>query len=241
METVKLKNALKPLYQSLVKSVSSFTYDKAYFCVQWGKKFPKEKNKGLMFVGRAVNGWISKNEDVDIQFGDTDEAIFNIEEQMIWVYEQAGEGKGYNSNRSAFWRVIQGISDSFYPSESLNYVAWSNVCKVSPWEGGNPDNPLYYAQLSSCQEIFKKEVEILSPKVVIFFTGEGWAIDFLKYLNGEQNPKSVEKVVWDKKYKYQCVVYNINGTIYILSEHPQGKKEKNHIQCIKELIEKYSK
>ena len=54
----KLKSELSPLYDKLIKDVENEQpAEKAFFCMQWGKNFPNADNDGLMFVGRATNGW----------------------------------------------------------------------------------------------------------------------------------------------------------------------------------------
>ena len=233
--TEKLRNELKPLYEKLLKNVAEFDYDKATFCLQWGENFPLEKHCGVMFAGRATNGWVTDCEDVDVLFGDSEDAIFNRHDQMKWVENLSGNTKGYNTRKSAFWRVIKKITKELYPEPWYSHVAWSNVCKVAPWKGGNPNDSLYYAQLSDCKKIFAKEIELLSPKVVVLFTGEEWAIDLLRYMNGEVGTKSIYKQKWAN---YVCKVYQINGVIYIRTEHPQGKSEDAHAQCIVDIVKR---
>lgn len=230
-----LRKELKPLYENLLKNVAEFDYDKATFCLQWGENFPLEKHCGVLFVGRATNGWVTDCENVDVLFGDSEDAIFNRHDQMKWVENLSGNTKGYNTRKSAFWRVIKKITKELYPEPWYSHVAWSNVCKVAPWKGGNPNDSLYYAQLSDCKKIFAKEIELLSPKAVVLFTGEGWAIDLLRYMNGEVGTKSIYKQKWAN---YECKVYQINGVIYIRTEHPQGKSEDAHVQCIVDIVKR---
>ena len=74
---------------------------------------------------------------------------------------------------------------------------------------------------------------MLSPKFVVMFTGKSWAIDFLMYLNDNKEPISIKQLNWDR---YQCNVYYINDTYFIVTEHPQGKKEAIHAECIINFI-----
>lgn len=240
-----LRKELKPLYENLLKNVAEFEYDKETFCMQWGENFPFEEHSGVMFVGRATNGWVTDCEDVDVLFGDSEDAIFNRPDQMKWVENLSGNTEGYNTRKSAFWRVIKKITKELYPEELYpepwySHVAWSNVCKVAPKEGRNP-NPndyLYDAQLSDCKKIFAKEIELLSPKVVVLFTGERWSSNLLTYMNGEVETKSIYDQEWANYY--ECKVYQINGVIYICTEHPQGKSEDAHVQCIVDIVKRYN-
>lgn len=229
-----LKSSLLPLYKELL---SGNTFDNVCtFCVQWGKNFPDKKNTGILFIGKAVNGWINDETDVNVLFGDSSKKIFDICDQMEWVYNLEGNNDGYNTNKSSFWRVIKRISQKFYQNEEwYSYIAWSNLCKIAPFKGGNPNDMLYNEQLSSCQKILAKEIEIFSPKFVVMLTS-GWENDFLYYLNGNIHTKSEEKLNWDD---YQTKLYKIKDTIYIASQHPQGKNEKKHIDVITNLINKY--
>ncbi len=127
----KLKTILKPLYTELLNHASK---QDCTFCVQWGKKFPVENNEGILFVGRATNGWASEF-DVDKMFDDDNpDRIFNHPEQMVWMEQNRFAPQGeYNNNRSAFLRVIRKTACHFFSSDEwYEYVAWSNLCKLAP-------------------------------------------------------------------------------------------------------------
>lgn len=59
-----------------------------------------------MFVGRATNGWVTDCEDVDVLFGDTEDAIFNHHDEIKWVENLLGNTNGYNTRKSAFWHKV---------------------------------------------------------------------------------------------------------------------------------------
>lgn len=232
----KLREQLLPLYENLKSDVADLRPGKdeggkAYFCMQWGKNFPEEANKGLLFVGRAVNGW--KVPDYELK---TFEQIFNLPDQMQWVENQEGasDSNSYNTNRSAFWNVIRETVRNYYPNNWSSYTAWSNVAKVSPWNGGNPSDSLYQAQIEDCKKIFDAEMEFLSPKFVIFLTGYNWAKDILSHLNGDKEPKPIEEKAWGQKYAAR--LYNISGLNCIVSEHPMGKPQDGHVECLTGII-----
>ena len=228
--TEKLKEALVPLYKEL--SVIAQPADSA-FCVQWGRNYPIKPNEGILFVGKAVNGW-KEFDEIDVLFGNGATRIFNEDDQMQWVENQEGGPNGlYNTSKSAFWRVIKKISQTFYPDNWSSYVAWSNLCKVAPLKGGNPNNTLFYKQLDSCQRILEKEIEILSPKYVVMLTS-GWEKDFLYFLNGNQTPKAIHTETWSGGYETN--VYRIKDTVFIASPHPQGKDEQTHAEVITRLL-----
>ena len=81
-----LYDELKPLYEQLLEDVSyencpSRPDEICTFCAQWGDKY--EANDGVIFYGRAVNGW-GTNENInslfpqDFQNPNDEERTFNI-------------------------------------------------------------------------------------------------------------------------------------------------------------------
>jgi len=222
-----IRQELIPLYEELLDN-NSFGYVLP-FCIQWGENFPSAKNEGILFIGRAVNGWDTYETDVNILFGNSDERIFARDNQMKWV--STGEGcQGYNSKRSAFWRVIKEITQNFYPKDDwYSYVAWSNLYKLN--QGGNPKAKLRYEQFDTCKRILKKEIEIFSPKFVVMLTSN-WERYFLTFLNDNKNPECE----LTKNWGFETRLYKINGVVYIVSPHPQGKKENPHVEAIFNLI-----
>lgn len=228
----KLRNELKPLYQKLLTQVNFD--DVCTFCIQWGKNFSTEEGKGILFVGKAVNSWVNDEKDINILFGDTSKRIFARNDQMDWINDLEGPNDHYNTKKSAFWRVIKRISTHYFPTKWYSNVAWSNLCKIAPYsKGGNPNDKLYYQQLNLCQQILSKEIEILSPKVVVMLTS-GWDKDFLNYLNNNKEPKSDLTIKWSG---YESKLYIINKVNYIVSHHPQGKNENHHVNAIIKLID----
>ena len=229
-----IKKDLHPLYRDML--VKNTTQKPCIFCIQWGECYPDEKERGIIFVGKACNGWYDKSDDVDILFGDSENRIFALDDQMKWVKDREG-GKAenkYNTNKSAFWRVIKKVSQKYYPEDSwYSHVAWSNLYKLSKGEG-NPTKKYMNEQYESCLEIYKKEIEIFSPKFVVMFTS-GWEDGFLKYLNEGKSCECIESINWG----HMTNLYKINGVYFIATQHPQGKIEDKHVDVITRLINKY--
>ena len=231
----RLKASLFPLYQKLLDENS--LQGLAAFCVQWGREWGKipssSQSPSMLFIGKATNGWGGNGQDVNIIFDpEREDGAFARKDQMEWVENMAGRRDVYNTNKSAFWRMIREISTNFFPNHWWEYVAWSNLYKLAPAHQGNPSAKLRKAQLESCKEILETEIQVLSPQNVVFFTS-GWETDFLKYLNGGIAPTPVITKGWDK---YFTSMYEIKERKYIVSPHPQGKRENVHRQVICEMI-----
>jgi hypothetical protein len=243
-----LEKQLKPLYLNLIEDVKNIQGPKYTFAVQWGKSYPTNNNEGIIFVGRATNTWGEPEENPDIEkiFGlDEKYAIFNLPDQMTWVNR---DWDTY-SHKSAFWRVIRRVSQYYHPvnennpCNDLEHVAWSNICKIQKDSGKNPSGRIFDNQIVRCQEIFKVELDTLSPKFVVMFVGNFGKREILSYLNGGDMPTMIERVPWNSNNVngYNICVYKIDSTIFLCTEHPQGKDESSHVKCLISLINKYSK
>jgi hypothetical protein len=228
----KIKTEILPLYKSLLEE-NTFK-DICTFSFQWGKNYPFDDKAGILFVGKAVNSWVTEETDVEKIFDiNNSERIFARDDQMEWVNNLSGNIEGYNTRKSAFWRVVKRVSETFYPKNWYDNVAWTNLYKIAPFSGGNPNGKLQKAQREYCFSILKKEIEILTPQYVIMLTS-GWEWSFLRYLNDNKEVHVVETKNWGK---YTTSTTQINGVNYIFSQHPQGKKEWDHRNAIVELID----
>lgn len=230
------KNTVKPLYNDLW--LPHKNSDKRAFIAQWGSQYPKEDNTGILFVGKATYGWkkIKNHEDL---FSTENQLFMHAEEQMQWILNSKRNkniDKKYNSNKSAFWRLVESITkDLTTPNENwIKSIAWSNLYKVAATKG-NPNEQLKKDQLQLCQQILDAEINFFSPKYIILLTS-GWENYFLKSLNKGSMPVPITEFSWGKKKKYITRAYKIDNRIFITSHHPQGKPGKLHQQAICELI-----
>lgn len=136
--TSKFKQELKALYEDLKKDCEA---DERLvpFIHQAGKEFPLESNTGIMFYGRATNGW-DGTWDIDNLFDE----YWMPDDSIAWVNDASGDEneKNYNSNRSQFWQVIKGVTTHFWGNEWEKYCVWSNVCKAAPYKGKNPSDAI---------------------------------------------------------------------------------------------------
>lgn len=237
IDKTKLADKLKPLYQEMFDTVDE-AKDENYikFCIQWGEEFPVNDHEGIMFYGRANNGWMCYDTTADDVFDPNNpDRAFARDDQMVWVEESASPDSGYNTNSSAFWRVIRSVAKEFYPDNELQKIAWSNLCKIAPAES-NPSDTLYYGQLPSAAKVMSAEIDYFSPKHVVLLTGEGWALPFLRQIFGTDELKVVDSAIFGGASSYDIKVYENDGVYYYVSEHPQGKNESTHVEALVKLI-----
>jgi hypothetical protein len=240
--------SLKKLYIDLINCISNNRNnfresDLCLFTPAKGREYDGE----ILFVGRSPNGWdykIKKENDEDykrliddISPKYDDERVNNLN----WVEEAWGrKEKGmYNTKKSAFWRVIIKITKSFYQREDIKMVhkvSWNNLYKVSHAERGNPSSKLAKVQLDLCISILNLEIEDCNPKHVIFLTGmNGWAGNFLKMEEFINLTDEFIKAQADKPKFLEFIGVNKNSKrVYIVSQHPQRKKED---PLVKEILE----
>lgn len=219
---------LKPLYQKLLEATPSQAKDLCTFFPQAGKNYLQAPCR-ILVVGKAVNGWCKGSTDSDIETLFSPEGIVNRPDEMIWINKlwQSTQSNKYNTRKSAFWRVIKGVSTQVCQKEDWwNWIAWNNLYKRAPSKGGNPSAKLRKGQLNLCKEILEKEIKFLNPNIIIFFTS-GWENPFLAIETPSQ------EIIWGK---YRLKKFQYQNRIYIQTVHPQGKNEKEHIEHILSLI-----
>ena len=186
----------------------------------------------LMVVGRAVNGWkeISPIEmsspDRRRQFVNAAGSVQNDQCPMQWVLDSWGNERGYNTARSAFWRVIKDVvhscaaeTESDWPS----HLVWSNLYKVAPSEGGNPSGSLQQVQFEGCKALLKLEIESFTPARLLFLTGWAWAAPFLAEsdVSPTQHGTHVQATGhWPVGERQSRVV---------VASHPQGKPHREWV------------
>ncbi|MEL6477322.1 MAG: hypothetical protein AAFR17_08330 [Pseudomonadota bacterium] len=152
----------------------------------------------LMVIGRAGNGGATNfcaKPGADDSQPVTDAAaaraltdtLFGSETcPLSWVVDQAGDTDkdGYNTNKSAFWRIARRVLAELTASgeDWSSHLAWSNLYKVAPWEGGNPGAKLMDYQWGLAARLLRAELDLFQPRHILFVTGgyETWFLPFLQ-------------------------------------------------------------
>lgn len=137
----------------------------------------------LFVIGRAVNGWSCLQCKTEQEFGDAAKRKFNevgfqwienTEEGFKALHNKPKEGdKPYFLSSSPFWRVAYKIWCGLTHSdggEFIKRIAWSNLYKISPKEGGNPTNTTCKRQFEACKEILEAEIKAYRPTHILIIT-----------------------------------------------------------------------
>ena len=144
----------------------------------------------LMVIGQATNGWEGQIDVQQLKYPDyrtrvmkkaravADSGICNLATRcpMLWVTDQWQDKRKNATGKSPFWRVIREVVDRLnlgdvntddWPSA----LAWSNLYKVAPKDGGNPVQRFRAGQEPGVFDLLKREVEEFAPRRVLVLTG----------------------------------------------------------------------
>lgn len=179
---------LEELYSKMIDGLDDEIRKKglAYFVGMAGKGYGEDLSVRLMLIGRTVNGWsneiLSKEEEKPGNTRNTYTGDGN--EEFKWVRIDscggltAGKNDDYRLSRSPFWRtakqVLSELSGEELPVKWVDDIAWSNLYKVAPRDGGNPDNKLCAAQIEMCKDILQEEIRELRPTHIFMPVGWSW-------------------------------------------------------------------
>lgn len=199
-----------------------------------------KNGRKLMVVGRAVNSWgdgksTAELQDLDARKNVMDGVFYPDGEcQMAWVVRDAGASDQYNTNRSAFWRVIRQVSRGLgvwqdgQEDEWSSHLVWSNLYKISPHAGGNPSNKLCEIQEPGCIDLLREEIREYAPERIVFLTGMGWAWPFMKGLGAEL--QAADGLV--EAIGTISVPGADKETSFVVARHPQGKAESEWVEAV---------
>jgi len=193
----------------------------------------------LMVMGRAVNGgWsgcrvdevgdpVARKEVVDETIG-----VGRLRDKcpMLWVTEKWGtQSPGYNTKKSAFWRVIRAVvselaiadvEDRRWPSS----LVWTNLYKLAPEAGGNPSASLCRMQTAECVKLLELEIAEWKPKRILMLTGLDWGrclIDKLRAVEAAGAGGDFVDFVGDAVLEDR----DRHSVRIVVAKHPQGKPE----------------
>jgi hypothetical protein len=198
--------------------------------------------KGLLIVGRAVNGWtdgwaegdhpstevareVLVNEQRETQHADGEHC------PMSWVVSHCNlpspadpmAKRPYNTNASPFWRASRAFAGraGFVGDDGADWschLAWTNLYKVAPVRGGNPNLRTRERQRKACIDLFELELDTLSPRCVLVLTGPDWYRGFAPSV-----------AMASQRGGFVHAVGRRGASTFILADHPQTRPEKEFV------------
>lgn len=176
---IKFVQELENIYDDGVKFLNTIKINnKGYVFVPalQGAHYESSNTK-VMVIGRAPGEYSMHNYEGNLS------DWFEKMGYLHWVYEKCNnvysDGSEHlpSQNKSAFWQLIKKIliSENVLSDKNTDnfadYIVWNNLYKIK--DGGNnrvPSDKLCYSQKELMDEILSKEIEIYSPKIIIFIT-----------------------------------------------------------------------
>ncbi len=198
-------------------------------------------------MGKAPNGW--RNPLHEPLKGK--EGVLEVGGVFEWQLKHSLQGLNFGR---PFLSLLRKIAVRYYyntdPNNGLRHIAWTNLYKIAPdakdnFPGRKDLNPDYSerrTQLELCEAILKKEIEILSPKYVVFITGWEWVKDFSVVRTMPTDAGQITTENWiQKKNRPPLGVkkWVVNDISYILCDRPEGTSYGNLVNAIDKLMQGY--
>lgn len=106
---------------------------------------------------------------------------------MGWVLDRWGDSDGgYDTARSQYWNTARRVIEGLHPdweADWPSHLAWTNLAKVAPYDGGNPGSASLRIQRgANGTALLTREVEELAPRRIVAFTDRWWFAPFAEAL-----------------------------------------------------------
>lgn len=234
----------------LVKAARTFAskmkgqtgYEQKEYCL-FHPSFGNVKKEPVDFViyGQALNGsWqptFRPGDEIGPEMGDAARVYSNTMDEgqknpLDWVNQLWGK-----MSKSFFWQVSYKLVCDYHHGnrEDTGWsekLVWSNLMKISPVKGGNPDNTEYEAHIEEALSLFRAELNELQPRYAVFLTNWDWAEPFIGSLFPEpkRNADKGGIIHWSGNY----------GDTKLIVTHrpyPTGRSD-DYVKAILEIIGK---
>lgn len=204
------------------------------FSTVHGENFPIGKNTGIIFYGRVNNGWDEEIEDFEME---------NIDNKL---------------QSKPFFKLMKSVCQHYYTEDWTSHIAWSNVYKLAPfgsreicpqisrwiyrdYNSTNPSDKLCDLQEEYVIKILKKEIEFLSPKVVVLVTGNTAAEKWDAAMECAFPRKKIGKSIWYAGARTcTATLYESEGIYFIVTDRPEFRPIYEHAECLINLIDSIS-
>lgn len=175
----------------------------------------------LLVIGRSVNGWVREWKAGELR--DPVERASAVawmrldaepsgRDRMRWVLDGWGATSGYNTRKSAFWRVLSRLVPGGPAGDWPSCLVWTNLYKVSPAAGWGPEADLQQAQRGAAIELLRLELQTFSPSRVLALTGP-FINPFKKDLDLNLEPRAgLVQGIGER-----------DGAAWVVAKHPMAK------------------
>ena len=132
----------------------------------------------VMFFGQETNGW-------EGAFKESDGVL-----PLLGVYDEFVNKGVCRSYGGHFWHAVLRFIAEFTKIDPSTSFTWNNIVKIGKdWSKGTPPDSVIKWQENWFQ-VIREEVRILSPDVIIFFTGPNYD----RFIENVFGPFTLEKI-----------------------------------------------
>lgn len=180
----------------------------------------------VMFFGKEVNQWRNEDTDDPLESVEAAMALYKNFYSVHYNYDaQVGHFYTENMTSSFFRDGVNGIMSELgvrFPGKKIACLT-NNISKLSTSEGKSVSTGLHDIEMNELRVIVK-EVGILKPNILIFFTGPG-NNKYFRYIKQHFQVYSNEKL--GNVEERDAVRLILNGRILAYkTHHPQGHKNR---------------
>jgi len=187
-------------------------YDQKEYCL-FHPSFGNVKKEPVDFLiyGQALNGsWnptFLPGDEIGPALADAAREYSNTMDEgqknpLDWVNLLWGK-----MSKSFFWQVSYKLVCDYHHGnrEDTSWsekLVWSNLMKISPVKGGNPDNKEYEAHIKDAISLFRAELNELQPRFAVFLTNWDWAEPFIRSIQSKKKlvAKKDSLIHWSGDY-----------------------------------------
>ena len=144
-------------------------------CLHWPMHQPTFTHR-LLVVGQALNGWTVEGPECGLSDAPVRAPLLDYTRRC----SEAANAFCWMSPRvwsRPFWKLARVAMDAY--GLSREEIAWSNLAKVAPAAGKNPNRELLWRQHELGGRLLRQEVEELDPDLVLIVSDRGYAEPFL--------------------------------------------------------------
>ena len=124
--------------------------------------------------------------------------------RLEWVRSYYKDKKRSTESSSPFWCLSKKVTKQLLPEyekDWTKYIAWTNLYKLAPFNGGNPDSELCSLQKDTCKIILQEELNHLTPTHILVIAKKHWKNELS--INAEENNPHIstdESDIWTKDF-----------------------------------------
>ena len=128
-------------------------------------------------IGQALNGWVVESAPCDWK-GQAFRKATLSEARRFGETPTPFTWMSPRVRTRPFWKLAHIAINRL--GLTIDQIAWSNLAKVAPAVGGNPSRELLWSQHRLGGALLRREVQELSPRVVLVVSGKGYTEPFLQ-------------------------------------------------------------